>query len=155
MNPIDLNEEISVPEELEPTPTPKAAKKNAKAAPAPVEEVEVEEVAPVAAPVEDLGDLRVVNRGSLSEKAIRMRSHLAALPKITLFIPLQGGEKAGSLYEGGLNGLRFEVLKGKQVSIPTQIAENIFDSLRISHELGANHPANMRNVGDDVKAALS
>ncbi len=155
MNPIDLNEEISVPEELEPTPAPKATKGKAKAAPAPVEEVEVEEVAPVAAPVEDLGDLRVVNKGSLSEKAIRMRSHLAALPKITLFIPLQGGEKAGSLYEGGLNGLRFEVLKGKQVSIPTQIAENIFDSLRISHELGANHPANMRNVGDDVKAALS
>ncbi len=155
MNPIDLNEEISVPEELEPTPAPKASKKSSKSAPAPVEEVEVEEVAPVAAPVEDLGDLRVVNKGSLSEKAVRMRSHLAALPKITLFIPLQGGEKAGSLYEGGLNGLRFEVLKGKQVSIPTQIAENIFDSLRISHELGANHPANMRNVGDDVKAALS
>lgn len=155
MNPIDLNEEISVPEELEPTPAPKAAKKNAKAAPAPVEEVEVVEAEPVVAPVEDLGDLRVVNKGSLSEKAIRMRSHLAALPKITLFIPLQGGEKAGSLYEGGLNGLRFEVPKGKQVSIPTQIAENIFDSLRISHELGADHPANMRNVGDDVKAALS
>lgn len=155
MNPIDLNEEISVPEELEPTPAPKATKGKAKAAPAPVEEVEVEEVAPVAAPVEDLGDLRVVNKGSLSEKAIRMRSHLAALPKITLFIPLQGGEKAGSLYEGGLNGLRFEVPKGKQVTIPTQVAENIFDSLRISHELGANHPSNMRNVGDDVKAALS
>lgn len=155
MNPIDLNEEISVPEELEPTPAPRAAKKNAKAAPAPVEEVEVEEVAPVAAPVEDLGDLRVVNKGSLSEKAIRMRSHLASIQKITLFIPLQGGEKAGSLYEGGLNGLRFEVPKGKQVTIPNQVAENIFDSLRISHELGAGHKDNLRNVSDDVKAALS
>jgi hypothetical protein len=30
MNPIDLNEEISVPEELEPTPAPKAQRRTLK-----------------------------------------------------------------------------------------------------------------------------
>lgn len=160
MNPIELNEEKEVQETVkEKSPAPKATKAEAKvAAPKEVEapiEVAPKVEAPVETVVEDLGDVQIVNKGSLSQKAIAIRAHLAALPKLTLFIPLQGGEKAGSFYEGGINGLRFVVPKGKQVTIPTQIAENIFDSLRVENSIGTGHPSNMRNVSDDVRAALS
>lgn len=64
-------------------------------------------------------------RVSAGSKAARMKAKLAAQPKMSIMIPLEGGEKFGITHSVILNGYRMNIIKGIYVSVPHQVGEVI------------------------------
>jgi hypothetical protein len=68
-------------------------------------------------------------------KAQQMKEQLDAQRKVAVIIPLERGEKAGTMHSFGINGLKLQYPKGKMIEVPEQIAQMIserwgFDLLR-------------------------
>ena len=80
----------------------------------------------------------------LGGKAEAMFKNLCLQDKIRLFIPYEQGEKLGAIASPQINGLRVNILKGRYVEVPEQIAELMMDSLNqtaaIPNELMTKNP---------------
>lgn len=61
-------------------------------------------------------------------KAERMKRALEAQPKVSIMIPLIGGETVGSTESVILNGYRLNIRKGEYVMVPEQVARVIMES---------------------------
>lgn len=90
----------------------------------------------------------------LGGKAEIMFNKLCGQPKVPLFIPLEPGEKVGAVQSPMINGLRVNILKGRYVQIPKQIAEIEMESLNQTAAI----PDNLKTVnpltGKEVNARL-
>lgn len=65
----------------------------------------------------------------LSEKALKMKAFLQKQDRVSVFLPLEDGEKRGTTKSVILNGFRLNILKGVRVQVPEQIADVIEDSM--------------------------
>ena len=79
---------------------------------------------------------------------------LDAQPKVSIFVPLEPGEKPGTQLTGAINGYRWNVPKGVYVDVPQSIADIIKQSMDIYEN---NSATNMRldNASAEKKAALN
>ncbi|MCR4306299.1 MAG: hypothetical protein NUV73_04425 [Candidatus Daviesbacteria bacterium] len=101
-------------------------------------------------------------------KAMRMKAHLDAQPKVQVFLALEGKEKKGELKKGIvngkehltitgayetviLNGYRTVIPKGVPFSVPQQVAEILGQSQVATSEAGSQF---LVDRSDKVKDAL-
>ena len=67
-------------------------------------------------------------RVSVGSKAAVMKEKLSKQPRVSIMIPLEGGEKFGITHSVILNGYRMNIIKGIYVSVPKQVADVIIES---------------------------
>lgn len=72
-----------------------------------------------------------------ASKAEIMKKHLEKQPKVRMFIPLQGQEKAGTILPVVMNGYRINVPKGMYVDLPQQVADLLTNSFNQTEQAGA------------------
>lgn len=86
-------------------------------------------------------------------KALRMKEHLDAQPKVRMLIPLTGKEKKGLAFETVImNGYRTDWPKGEYIEVPQQIADLLADALLQTSEAGKEF---RMDRSPDVERALS
>lgn len=71
------------------------------------------------------------------QKAHTMRDILRAQPKVWAMVPLQPGEKPGTMLPVGINGYFIYIKKGVMVQVPQQIGEIVAASFNLDYENGA------------------
>ena len=69
------------------------------------------------------------DRFDVGGKAESMFNNLCSQDKVRIFIPYEQGEKLGAIASPQINGLRVNILKGRYVEVPEQIAELMMNSL--------------------------
>lgn len=80
---------------------------------------------------------------------------LAAQPKVTILVPLQGQEKVGTILPVTINGFVTEVPKGQYVEVPQQIGEIIKESLNQTIAAENSNPFNLATADPEKKKALN
>ena len=91
-------------------------------------------------------------RGSKAETIFNL---LCNQPKLPLFIPYEIGEKAGALTFSNINGLRINMLKGRLLQVPQQIAEQKMESMQINAEITDNLKVWNKEKGDYINPKLA
>ena len=91
-------------------------------------------------------------RGSKAETIFNL---LCDQPKLPLFIPYELGEKGGALTFSNINGLRINMLKGRLLQVPQQIAEQKMESMQINAEITDNLKVWNKEKGDYVNPKLA
>lgn len=71
-------------------------------------------------------------------KARRMKEQLEKQPKVKFLVPLEPGEKKGSIEVVIMNGYRMNILKGEFVDLPEQVAEDLARRYKLTSEAGKN-----------------
>lgn len=102
-----------------------------------------------------LGDLVERNELGLTDKAKRMKAHLAEQELVNTMIPLNQGEAAGTFMDFSLNGYSFSIPKGRYIKIPRQISDMAMTSLGMDQNILQNHALNLANRDSDAKRALN
>lgn len=102
-----------------------------------------------------IADLIERNQLGLTEKAKKMKAHLASQETVSTMIPLGPGENLNSVMDFSLNGFSFSVPKGRYIHVPRQIADMIMDSLGADQRTLQQHSLNLANAGAKAKAALN
>jgi hypothetical protein len=102
-----------------------------------------------------IGDLVERNQLGLTDKAKRMKAHLAEQELISTMIPLNQGEAVGTFMDFSLNGFSFAIPKGRYVKIPRQVSDMVMESLGMDQATLQNHALNLANRGPEARAALN
>lgn len=102
-----------------------------------------------------IGDLVERNQLGLTDKAKRMKAHLAEQELVNTMIPLNQGEGVGTFMDFSLNGYSFSVPKGRYVKIPKQVSDMVMESLGMDQSVLQNHALNLANRGPEARAALN
>lgn len=74
-------------------------------------------------------------RQRVQTKAEQMKAQLESQPKVSILIPLEKGEKKGSVQPFCLNGYRFNVPKGQMTQVPEQVANIISERFNVELEV--------------------
>jgi len=93
---------------------------------------------------------------SLTDEQLLVKEKLAKEPRVTMFVPLDPGEKAGDAYRSvTINGYRSEVKKGKMVKLPESIATLLMQAYEIEAETLNNNEFNLSNASESKRSALN
>lgn len=95
-----------------------------------------------------------VNGLTLSQRAENTKIKLSKEPKIMAVIPLEAGEKPGSVKTVSINGYRIEIKKNIPVELPKTVWELIMHNMKVSSTATASHPLNLNNADEARKKAL-
>ncbi len=87
------------------------------------------------------------------DKQERMKKNLDSQPKVRIYMPLEGQEKAGTLHPVVLNGYRINVPKGVYIDLPQQVADIVKKSLEQTEAAGLAFRLDMSN--SEKQKALS
>jgi hypothetical protein len=74
-----------------------------------------------------------------------MKRQLEKQPKVRMFVPLQGMEKAGTVHPVVMNGYRLNVPKGVYVDLPQQVADLLKNSFQQTEAAGAAFRLDLSN----------
>jgi len=86
------------------------------------------------------------------QKAHSMRDILRVQPKVWAMVPLQPGEKPGTMLPVGINGYFIYIKKGVMVQVPQQIGEIVSQSFNLDYDNGAEFDL---SKNEDKQRALS
>ena len=91
---------------------------------------------------------------NLSPEALATKEKLAKQPKVSIYIPLDPGERPGAYRSVTINGYRFEIKKNVMVEVPRAVAKLIQDAYNIESASLNNHPLNLNNQPESSRKAL-
>lgn len=90
-----------------------------------------------------VGDMEDDPKFNLDELAAYTKYQLSLEPQVTKFIPLDIGEKRGTVQPFTINGYRIRILKGREVSVPVSMAALIDNFL--NNTVQEDSPYNLEN----------
>ena len=102
----------------------------------------------------DWGDMVFRTDYIMTNKAKKMKETLGSQELIKTLIPRDPRETSITFLRFNMNGLSFELLKGKFISVPKQVAEYISEMYMQDIALAENHELNLDN-NKDAKQFLS